>query len=315
MRTTDLRPALLVAERQHGVLTVAQGRRAGLTRGAEARLVASGRLESFGQGLLRVAGSPHSWFQRRWLGLLEAPPGSALSHRSALQLHRLPGRHEDLVEVLAPAELDHRARHSRLRQTRDLPAEHITTVHGMPCTNLARTIFDQAGQVRAPWLSVLTDAAIHRRGLDVAELVAVTTRLAKRGRKGGPAMRAILATRLDSYTPLESVLEHEFVALCEAHGLPVPSRQVELGDDEVIGRVDFYFREANLVVEVDGRPYHVSLTDRERDRARDNRLMAMGIRVLRLGWADVVRDPGACARLVHRAIAAASRRTVGDVTA
>jgi very-short-patch-repair endonuclease len=312
MLTTDLRPALLVAERQHGVLTVAQARRAGLTRGAEARLVAGGRFESVGQGLLRVAGSPSSWFQQLWLGVLEAPPGSALCDRSALQLHRLPGTHHDLVEVLAPVGLDHRARHSRLHQTRDLPAAHITTVHGLPCTSLARTVFDQAGQVRAAWLGVLTDAAIHRRGMDVAELVAVTTRLSKRGRKGGPAMRAVLAARLDSYTPAESVLEHEFIALCEAHGLPVPSRQVELGDEELIGRVDFYFRDAGLVVEVDGRPFHSSLSDRERDRARDNRLMAMGIRVLRLSWADVVRDPAACARLVRRAIAT-TPRTVGDV--
>jgi very-short-patch-repair endonuclease len=51
--------------------------------------------------------------------------------------------------------------------------------------------------------------------------------------------------------------------------------------------VDCYWREARLVVEVDGYAWHGShrafLTDRERDAA----LAAAGIQVLRLSWSQL----------------------------
>lgn len=53
-------------------------------------------------------------------------------------------------------------------------------------------------------------------------------------------------------------------------------------------RVDFCFRAAGLVVEVDGARWH---QDPVRDQARDNALAALGWRVLRYTWAQVVHDP------------------------
>jgi hypothetical protein len=269
--------------------------------------VGEGRWEDLGHGLFRVVGAPETWHQRLWLGVLEAPDGALISHRSVAELSGLPGYRGQDVDVLTPVNLDHRARHSTLHQTRDLPASHATTIHGLPCTTLARTVFDLSASANPKWLGIVTDAALHRCGLEIADLVDVTVRLAKRGRRGSRAMRAVVSARMDGYIPTESVLEAEFVVLCETYNLPQPERQVLLGDDAAaIGRVDFYFPDARLIVEVDGRPYHSSLTDRDADRRRDNRFTALGIRVIRLTWADVVRDPAASATLVRRALRAAT---------
>jgi predicted transcriptional regulator of viral defense system len=290
------------AEQQHGVFTTAQLRRDGVDHHVEATLVSSRRLELVGRGLLRVVGSPDTWHQRLWLGLLEAPPGSAVSHWSTAQLQGLPGdRRLDEVHVLTTVDLDHRARHARLHQTRDLPPDHVTTIDGIPCTTIARTIFDLARTESPKWIGILLDAGRHRCGMTVEEMVETTLRLAKRGRAGTRTMRHLVAERMESsYVPTESVLEAEFVALCGAYGLPEAERQILLGDDEaLIGRVDFFYR-PDLVVELDGRAFHGGPVAEARDADRDARLRALGIDVLRLGWHDVVRDPSATAKRVRR---------------
>ena len=301
------------AERQHGVFTTAQARSNGISDASEAQLVATGRWESVGLGLLRVVGAPQTWRQRLWLGLLEAPTGSVVSHWAAEQLRGLPGRRRlDEVHVLTLNDLDHRARHSQLHQTRDLPPEHVTEVDGIPCTTVARTIFDLARTEAAEWIAVLLDAGLHQAGMTTQEMVDTTLRLAKRGRTGTRKMRHLVSERMGmDYLPTESVLETEFVSLCRAYSLPEPERQVVLGDDVgAIGRVDFFYR-PNLVVELDGRAFHAGLVQQRVDQGRDERLRALGIDVLRLTWFEVVRDPVKTAKRVRRRL----DRTRGRQTA
>jgi very-short-patch-repair endonuclease len=52
-------------------------------------------------------------------------------------------------------------------------------------------------------------------------------------------------------------------------------------------RVDFCFPDARLVVEVDGARWH---PEPQRDQQRDNVLAALGWRVLRFTWNEVVHD-------------------------
>jgi very-short-patch-repair endonuclease len=52
--------------------------------------------------------------------------------------------------------------------------------------------------------------------------------------------------------------------------------------------VDLLWREAALVVELDGRRYHAHR--RRADAERDARLRAAGFDVRRYGWGDVVSD-------------------------
>ena len=76
-----------------------------------------------------------------------------------------------------------------------------------------------------------------------------------------------------------------------------------------IGRyeVDFLWRERGLVVEVDGFRYHSSRGAFERDRLRDSALAAMGFRVMRTTWRQIVRGAEALVARIATALAVGER--------
>ena len=116
--------------------------------------------------------------------------------------------------------------------------------------------------------------------------------LAVRGRRKLSVLRGLLADRGGKYVPSASELEARFAELLNAFGLPTPDRQVNLGDaDSWLGRVDFLFRSAQLIVEVDGTEFHSSLLDRQADAERDRALQCAGWNVMRFGWHDVTDEP------------------------
>jgi very-short-patch-repair endonuclease len=84
-----------------------------------------------------------------------------------------------------------------------------------------------------------------------------------------------------------SELEAQFLALCRRHRLPMPEVNARLGPFTV----DFLWREASLVVEVDGWEAHRTRSAFEADRARDAWLKPHGHDVLRFTYRQVVGDP------------------------
>jgi very-short-patch-repair endonuclease len=79
----------------------------------------------------------------------------------------------------------------------------------------------------------------------------------------------------------ESGIETLFWLRMRRHG---PQRQVKIAS---VGRVDFVFGD-RLVVEVDGYEFHSSQDDFEADRRRDALLSALGYRVLRFSYRQVM---------------------------
>ena len=95
-----------------------------------------------------------------------------------------------------------------------------------------------------------------------------------------------------------SVLERRFLTLCADHALPPP-----VVNATVEGlQVDFHWPHARLVVETDGHEHHGTRTAFERDRVRDERLVAAGLRVLRFTHRRVRREPEEVARSVRAAL-------------
>ena len=62
-------------------------------------------------------------------------------------------------------------------------------------------------------------------------------------------------------------MEERFLGLCDSHGLRRPEVNTRIEGEEV----DFAWRDARLVVEVDGYAYHRAPSAFERDRERDVR--------------------------------------------
>ena len=68
--------------------------------------------------------------------------------------------------------------------------------------------------------------------------------------------------------------------------------------------VDLLWRDATLVVEIDGYAFHSSRRAFERDRERDAGLVAAGWSVIRITWRQIEREPIAVAATLAAALAA-----------
>jgi very-short-patch-repair endonuclease len=96
-----------------------------------------------------------------------------------------------------------------------------------------------------------------------------------------------------------SEAERRLLALIRAAGLPPPRTNVHVGPYEV----DFLWPAHRLVVEVDGFAFHSSRAAFERDRRRDADLQARGLRVTRVTWRQLEREPHAVVARLAAALA------------
>ena len=78
--------------------------------------------------------------------------------------------------------------------------------------------------------------------------------------------------------------------------------------DGLVGVVDLLFRQARLVVEVDGWRAHSSRQAFETDRRRQNRLINAGYLVLRFTWDDLTRRPAQVLAEIRRALSCSPPR-------
>ena len=119
-----------------------------------------------------------------------------------------------------------------------------------------------------------------------------------RGRRGVVRLRRLLDGS-DPPAMTRSEAEERFLALVREAELPPPSVNARVHGYEV----DFLWREAGLVVEVDGFQFHSSRDAFERDRRRDADLQSQGLSVLRVTWRQVVQEPYATVARTARALA------------
>jgi very-short-patch-repair endonuclease len=68
--------------------------------------------------------------------------------------------------------------------------------------------------------------------------------------------------------------------------------------------VDVLWREHKLIVEIDGSAFHSVRSSCERDRRREQELVAAGYRVIRVTWRKLTAEPVAVAARLATALAA-----------
>ena len=103
--------------------------------------------------------------------------------------------------------------------------------------------------------------------------------------------------------PTRSDLERLFLRLCRRFRIPKPEVNVKLGPYSV----DFLWRDAGLVVEVDGYRYHADRETFEADRARDRDLKSRGVDVLRFADRELANNDRAVALSVRAHLKRRSR--------
>lgn len=299
-----------VAARQHGVLSREQATLCGVRPQQLHRFIERGQLTTLTPSVLRAPGSPASPLQSAMTGVLEAGPGSTLSHTSALAIWQLTGFTLDPVHALQVRDSFRRSRPAvTVHSCRHIPPDHVTVLDGIPVTTPTRSLFDSAALIHPKKLERAVDAAWSRRLTSGVLLHRMLDELAAPGRCGIRAMRAILAERGPDYIPPASALERRFHEIIADDGQPPMRRQADLGDAVAwLARVDAFDDDARLVAEIDGDRFHRALTDSRADAARQRRLEAAGFRVIRFTEDQVWRDPRHVATTTRQARRAGRRR-------
>jgi predicted transcriptional regulator of viral defense system len=278
-----------LAERQHGVVSLAQLQLAGLSKDAVGKRVATGRLTRIHRG---VYGVGHGRLTKRghWMAaVLAYGPKPVLSHRSAAALHGIRPDNRPKIDVTLPSPSARSRPGIDVHRSTTLEAADLTTIDGIPCTSLARTLLDLADVVDERAVEKAVNQAEVLRIFDLRAVDEVLSRAA--GRRGAAVLRRVLAN-YDGPTLTDRELEERFLALCRRASVPRPEVNGWISlDDGIAYKVDFLWRAERLGIETDGWGSHGTRQAFEHDRRRDRRLTLAGWDVVRFTWRDVEREP------------------------
>ena len=291
-----------IAAVQHGLVTDHDTAEVGATRGQVRHRVGAGRWIRVHHGVYRLVGAPVTWRQQLLAAVFAAGIGAAACGRSAAAIDGLPGFADGPLLVTVPRHHARPVSTARVHESLFLPDHHLRTVDGIPLTTVARTLFDLAGSEHPRRSERALDHALARNLVTVPACWRVLDELAEHGRTGTVVFRTLLSARNGDFVAPASELERRLIQLLLAHGLPMPAREIDVGDrDGWVGRVELVYPDCALLIEADSRLHHSSFLDQQADRARDNRFMAAGYRVLRFTWDDVVHRAAWVATTVRRA--------------
>src|SRR5581483_7435991 len=269
-----MRELLKLAERQYSLVTRGQALTCGMSPGQLRWAIDAGLLIPVYRGVYRFAGAPFEWRERLYSLILAAGEDAAASHEAAAELRHWPGFTRHVVEVVRPWKRNRKpGRLVGLHESTFLPSHHVTTINGIRVTTVERTLFDLAARLSRKRLERAVANALNAGQTTIAKLEKIFAETACRGRKGSKAMRRLLSDIGQGYVPTESELEDLVVAVLEAAGLPLPTKQRNVGGSTTpIGRVDFLYAAARLVIEADSKRHHSSWLDQEADNRRDLQL-------------------------------------------
>ncbi len=292
-----------LAEWQHGVFSYQQAREAGHSAADIKQRVSTGEwLELAGQVFTRP-GTPLSRDTTDFAAWLGAGDAAIASGPMAARRHGwdVPGPRPCVT-------LPTRMRGRRLASVRlrfeDVPDYDVDFVDGMLVTSRIRTVIDCLTMLPFPQALRVLDRALQQWWIEWDILCARVR--SRTGRAGTPQLvRLIRAASVGTRSEAERLL----VRLLRRAQLTGWQSNVVVTDlAGPIGEVDVVFAGRRLAIEVDGRAWHSAGDRFQRDRTKQNRLVAAGWIVLRFTWEDLTLRPD----LVIATIRAALLRNAGQ---
>jgi very-short-patch-repair endonuclease len=302
----DARVAAIAAQ-QRGRVARRQLLAGGLTAGQIHHLLRSDRLFRMLSGVYAVGSPAPVALGRETSALLAVREGALLSHITAARLWGLlpaGSAPDEPVHVMVddgwiPHVRGVRGHHSRILAPRDRCVRDRLAV----CAP-ARVLLDLAPELDARSLGRAIDEGRLQNILVAGDLAELLDRAG--GHPGAGALRAVLAAADLDAGVTESEAERRLRSLLVDADLARPQRNAW-----VTGyRLDSFWPDARLAVEVDGYRVHSLRSRFEGDRTRDARLDTAGVKVLHVTWRQMEREPLA---VIARIAAALARRTVQDV--
>jgi hypothetical protein len=287
---------------QAGVISRGQALELGLSPVEVTRLVRRREWVPVHRGVYVEHDGPLTWLQRAWAAVLYSWP-SALTLDSAVRAAEGPGRRvrdESVVHVAVEGE-------------RQLVAPAGVRVHRV--AGLDALVQWNLGPPRIRYEHAVLDLAASSR----SELDAIGVLAAACGGRRTTAARLLEVQRKRPWLPHRdwiagilgdvaqgtcSVLEHGYLTRVERpHRLPAGRRQDPQANGTRAMFRDVLYDEVGLVVELDGRLFHSSTEERDRDRDLERDLEAVVDRTeetVRLGYGQVFDRGCATAAKVAR---------------
>jgi very-short-patch-repair endonuclease len=278
---TEDRGLAQVAGAQRSLVHLTQLRDLGIGRGSYRRRLAAGSLHRVLPSVLSVVHPLIEPWAPETAALLYAGENAVLSHESAAALWGLTATPSFVVITMIGRKVQAQP---QLRQHRVAALDIRDLRHhlGFPVTSPARTLIDCAG-TDLPLDRLLNEARALKL-VKESDIYAAMGRCPQR--KGVAALRRLLEIEKETgYT--RSKAERRLKAIVKAAGIEWPVFNIPL---EGI-HPDAYWPRLKVVVEVDGYGAHGHWAAFQRDRARDNRLVAAGYVVLRFTWHQLTREP------------------------
>ncbi len=221
----------------------------------------------------------------RWAG-----PEAVASHRAAARLLGLGVEHAP-TEVLVTQRK--KAPHNvKIHFTDTVDSCDVTRHRGVPVTTASRTLIDLGAVVGTRSVERALESGLRAGLTSIWHLIDRLEVLGAPGRNGTGVIRSVLRQRDPRLAPTESELESMLWQIIRTSHLPLPERQFVISDARgFIGRCDFVYPAACLVVEAQSARWHLTKDRWLSDMERRNRLTLAGWRLIEVPWQDVVRRP------------------------
>jgi very-short-patch-repair endonuclease len=276
----------LRARNNEGVITLADATAAGLKDHQVRHLVDTGEWLRLYRGVYADAGAPATPM-RDVVAASRAIGGRGMaSHRLGCWIW---GVLDDRIPVLEFTVLQGRSGRVpgiTIHRVSALPPGSMW--RGMRVTSPLRALLDLAAVAPEKVEDAIIRGVVHAKLFTPKAVEAELGRAAIRGKPGVNALRAALKSLgVGRYTP--SQLERRARRLFRQAGLPDPRVEVVFGEYGEY-RLDFYWPEAQLVVEVDGWSVHAAPGARRNDFKKQNRVVRSDRWILRYDWFQVVHD-------------------------
>ena len=237
---------------------------------------------------------------RLMAAVLWAGPGAALSHFSAGDLWGIKKYRGHEIHLSLPAVRKPRSRRGvTVHRRGDREARQVTLHWGIPITSPLRTVIDLSSNGNRDDAERLINEADARnllRADTLRELLEHETGL------GVPLLREILDR--DAFVLTDSELERLFPPLAALAGMPRPESQVYVNG----WRVDFYFRDPDIVVEAHSLRYHRTQLQQRKDSLRQQAHAAAGTIAVPFLHHQIAHEPEYVVATLRRAASSRSAR-------
>lgn len=293
---------------QGGTVSLDQLGEAGISPRSASRRNDKGSLHRIHRGVYVVGHRSISRAARLRAALLACGEGGVISHGTAAALWGLWDEWPALIDVTVPEQAGRKVDEVRCRRCRYPLEEEITEHLGVRCTTPARVFVDLAGMCRLATVRRAVERAAVLKLLDL-DAAYRAVHFAK-GRRGLRGLVAVLdAWRTPDGKPQDVRSDFEALVLPRlvAMGLPRPlcNETLRLEGERLM--VDFLWPAQKVVVETDGAATHQTPVAFQRDRHRDQLLIAAGYRVPRVTWDQMRVELDAVVARVARTLVVASR--------